>query len=78
MKTVWKRYLMFLFPCLKSFLKTERALEEQGVYYINGPDELPPPLSAEEERDCIEKMESGNGEESRNLLVEHNLRLVVY
>ena len=79
MKTIFKRCLIFLFPGLKVFLKTEKDLEKQEVYYINGPDELPPPLSAEEERECIEKMERGCGEEeNRNLLVEHNLRLVVY
>ena len=49
------------------------------VYYVNGSEELPPPLGAEEERICIEKMERGENElECRNLLVEHNLRLVVY
>ena len=49
------------------------------VYYVNGSEELPPPLGAREERLCIEKME--RGEDTllcRNLLVEHNLRLVVY
>ena len=49
------------------------------VYYINGAAELPPPLGAAEERACIEKMEQGiDVIESRNKLVEHNLRLVVY
>ncbi|MBR2633989.1 MAG: sigma-70 family RNA polymerase sigma factor [Clostridia bacterium] len=49
------------------------------VYYINGSEELPPPLGEEEERRCIEHMEKGeNVLFCRNLLVEHNLRLVVY
>jgi len=49
------------------------------VYYINGSEELPPPLGAEEERRCVEDMERGvNVLEARNRLVEHNLRLVVY
>ena len=49
------------------------------VYYINGCDELPPPLGADRERECIEKMERGEDVLfCRNLLVEHNLRLVVY
>lgn len=49
------------------------------VYYVNGSEELPPPLGAEEERLLIEKMEAGvEAEASRNSLVEHNLRLVVY
>ncbi|MBQ4037217.1 MAG: RNA polymerase sporulation sigma factor SigE [Clostridia bacterium] len=49
------------------------------IYYVNGSEELPPPLGAEEERLLIEKMEAGEEvEASRNSLVEHNLRLVVY
>ena len=49
------------------------------VYYINGSEELPPPLGAREERACIENMEKGiDVIQSRNTLVEHNLRLVVY
>lgn len=50
--------------------------EQNGVFYINGPDVLPPPLSHEEERQVIERME--DDEDARVLLVEHNLRLVVY
>ena len=47
-----------------------------GIYYINGPETLPPPLSKEEESDIISRLE-GN-EEARQKLIEHNLRLVVY
>ena len=48
-------------------------------YYVNGSEELPPPLTAERERDLIERMERGDGAlAARNELVEHNLRLVVY
>ena len=46
-----------------------------GVYYINGPDLLPPPLSPEEELAAIGALPSP---EARNKLIEHNLRLVVY
>ena len=48
----------------------------KGVFYINGPDLLPPPLSQEEESECIEKL--GFDEEAKSRLIEHNLRLVVY
>ena len=44
------------------------------TYYINGPETLPPPLSAEEENRLL--ME--NSEESKNTLIVHNLRFVVY
>ena len=44
------------------------------TYYINGPEVLPPPLSADEERDLLEQ----NTDKSRDKLIVHNLRLVVY
>ncbi len=46
-----------------------------GVFYINGPDLLPPPLSKDEEADVIARLPD---EEARNILIERNLRLVVY
>ena len=48
----------------------------RGIYYVNGPDVLPPPLSCEEEAEVIDRLETDG--EARSLLVEHNLRLVVY
>ncbi len=42
--------------------------------YINGPETLPPPLSQKEEAELL----SQNSESSRNTLIVHNLRLVVY
>ena len=47
----------------------------RGVYYINGPDVLPPPLSAEEEGEALLRLPADEG--ARSLLIEHNLRLVV-
>ena len=45
------------------------------VYYINGSETLPPPLSSEEEELMIRNI----GEQSaRDTLIEHNLRLVAY
>ena len=49
---------------------------ENGVYYVNGPDSLPPPLSKEEEAEYIANL--GVDPDARNVLIEHNLRLVVY
>lgn len=51
--------------------------EENGLFYIGGNDTLPPPLTAEEERRAIMGFMEGN-KEDRDLLIEHNLRLVVY
>ena len=47
-----------------------------GSYYINGPELLPPPLSREEEARIIERLP--NDESAKQLLIERNLRLVVY
>ena len=43
-------------------------------FYIKGPETLPPPLSLEEEQELL----NAENEESRNKLIVHNLRLVVY
>ena len=48
-----------------------------GLYYIGGSDILPPPLKGEEEKNALAALERGD-EEAKQLLVEHNLRLVVY
>lgn len=48
----------------------------RGIYYIGGAETLPPPLSAEEEADIISKIDEDGS--YRRILVERNLRLVVY
>ena len=49
----------------------------KGIYYINSPDNLPPPLNKEEEVDVFARLEE-NDEEAKQILIVHNLRLVVY
>lgn len=44
------------------------------TYYINGPETLPPPLSAEREQELL----NCGDEDSKRELIVHNLRLVVY
>lgn len=51
--------------------------KENGIYYINGPETLPPPLSKEEENIIFKKIEDGD-DKVRDELIVHNLRLVVY
>ena len=70
------RLIMKLRLMLASFLVKLNKCE--GVYYVNGPDTLPPPLSAEEENEAIAEFESSGNEMVRGLLIERNLRLVVY
>lgn len=52
-------------------------IRDGEVYYINGSETLPPPLSKEEEEYYLEKFSQGSME-ARDKLIEHNLRLVVY
>ena len=49
----------------------------ENIFYIGGSENLPAPLEAEEEAMAIKKLANGD-EEAKKLLVEHNLRLVVY
>ena len=56
------------------FFKRKSA---KGIFYINGPDNLPPPLSKDEEEKTFALLEKGSTE-AKNVLIEHNLRLVVY
>ncbi|KOA20498.1 RNA polymerase sigma-E factor precursor [Clostridium homopropionicum DSM 5847] len=49
----------------------------KSIYFIGGNDALPPPLSKEEEEDLVQKIIEGN-DSVRTILIERNLRLVVY
>ena len=49
----------------------------RGLYYINGPDILPPPLTGEEEQRVFRLLEQKD-EWAKQQLITHNLRLVVY
>lgn len=59
----FQRLLMRLFP--------------QELFYIGGPDPLPPPLTPEEERALALRLKE-HDEAARRTLIEHNLRLVVF
>ena len=51
---------------------------ENTVYYIGGADVLPPPLSHEEENEMLMKLGGKDEDEAKAVLIERNLRLVVY
>ena len=61
---------------INKFLSKLNILKKR-VDYIGGNDVLPPPLKKEEEEDLVGKL-STEGEKVRNILIERNLRLVVY
>ncbi len=60
----WKKLILFLGLCRRTD-------------YINGPETLPPPLSREEEQQVFQRLLE-NDESAREILMVHNLRLVVY
>lgn len=67
----------FQFKAAPSF--TTMLWQRQGeVHYIGGADILPPPLDAKEEAEMIARLGTEREKEARSLLIEHNLRLVVY
>ena len=50
----------------------------QEIHYIGGSEILPPPLESVEESEVINDLDTEAAEEARSILIEHNLRLVVY
>jgi len=59
------------------YIKNEEIIEEP-IFYIAGAQTLPPPLPEEEEQVYIQKLAEEDNLEARQILVERNLRLVVY
>jgi len=62
---------------LMQFLTWLGLLPQQNVFYIGGSDILPAPLKGQEELTALEALEQGD-ESAKQLLIEHNLRLVVF
>ncbi len=55
----------------------QETLEKFPIFYINGSQTLPPPLDILEEEKLLQKLDQ-NDEDAKKILVERNLRLVVY
>ena len=68
---------MELFKKIKAWLEKHFAPAPSELFYIGGSDILPAPREREEEEQAILAMEAGD-EKAKQLLTEHNLRLVVY
>ena len=62
---------------MKLILLLKKLFCTESLFYVGGSDDLPPPLSREEEAKAIAELIAGS-EEARRLLIERNLRLVVY
>ncbi len=62
---------------LTQFLEWIGLLPKESIFYIGGSDILPPPLKGQEEQVALAALENGD-EQAKQLLIERNLRLVVY
>lgn len=65
--------IQFFIDLIKKF----RIGKAKELYYIGGSDVLPPPLKGEQEQQALEALEQED-EQAKQLLIEHNLRLVVF
>lgn len=70
MQTVTERFSAII----ERILRKEKPL---GIYYINGADNLPPPLTREDEETAFALLKT-DFSKGRDMLIVHNLRLVVY
>ena len=73
--TVMSHQFKFKFiPGFRTFLFPEK----KDIHYIGGSEVLPAPLAGEEEAEAINVISSKDDEYAKKVLIEHNLRLVVY
>ncbi|MBU9712432.1 RNA polymerase sporulation sigma factor SigE [Evansella tamaricis] len=72
MKTLKLRFKLWWYKLLAKI-----GIKSDEVYYIGGSEALPPPLTKEEEAYLLKKLPNGD-ESVRSVLIERNLRLVVY
>ena len=75
MQTTIKEKLINLFK--RIFVKNNLDVQEKLIAYVCGGEALPLALTQEEEIELINRL-AEKDEEAKNLLIEHNLRLVVY
>ena len=67
----------FQFRMIPNF--RDLILRRRGeIHYIGGAEVLPAPLDAKREADAIGRLGTDDDVKAKSLLVEHNLRLVVY
>lgn len=64
-----------MFSKIVEFLRS--LFKSEDLLYVGGFESLPPPLSKKEEKKIMKELKNGI-EDNRELLIVHNLRLVVY
>ncbi len=71
---VKKRFQLKMKPTLRNLI----LMNQGDVHYIGGAEVLPPPLEPEKEAEMIADLGTEYDKEAKAVLIEHNLRLVVY
>ena len=71
-KEIKRRVFWFVKP---DWLQAE---SEMDIHYIGGTDVLPAPLESDMENEMLEALNGERAEWAKSILIEHNLRLVVY
>ena len=66
-----------LFSIRKFIINIKLKIFGDDIFYVNGPQTLPPPLQKDEEDRYLKKISDGDIT-AREILITHNLRLVVY
>ena len=69
-----EKFQFKLVPSFRNMLMAQKG----EVHYIGGSDVLPLPLEPEQESMAIDQLGTEKEKEAKTLLIEHNLRLVVY
>mgnify|MGYP002730661113 FL=1 len=68
------RFQLKVVPSIKNFY----MIGTREVHYIGGTEVLPAPLDIEEEKNVLAMLKTDNDDYAKKMLIEHNLRLVVY
>ena len=71
---VKNRFQLRMRPTIHSMMLTKQG----DVHYIGGAEVLPPPLEADKEAEVIADLGTEYDQDAKAVLIEHNLRLVVY
>lgn len=77
MKKSYARIKLKLYIMLAAWLEKIGFFMPDEVFYISGADKLPSPMTAEEENKLLRNY-TGEQEDIKKILIERNLRLVVY
>lgn len=73
---LFENFKLNIIEFFEKFINRKKVLRFP-VFYINGSQTLPPPLDSLEEEEILKKVEN-NDDDAKKILVERNLRLVVY